>query len=133
MVQSNYHKHRASNKKAGPKTGFFLPNKNYFLSPAGAAAGAAASAGLAASAAGAAASAGLAASAAGAAASAAGAAAGAATGAGAGAGAGAASSFLPQADKETANKAASRSECFILYVPFTKVMTKIKKPVEIGY
>jgi len=117
-----------SQKKADPKAGFFLPNKNYFLSPAGAAAGAAASAGAAA---GAAASAGAAA---GAAASAAGAAgAGAATGAGAGAGAGAASSFLPQADKETANRAASRSECFILYVPFTKVMTKIKKPVEIGY
>jgi hypothetical protein len=42
-----------------------------------------------------------------------------ASGAGAGA---AASSFLPQADKETAKRAASRMEYFI-YVPSLKMMT----------
>ena len=87
-------------------------SRNYcFFSSAGAAAGAA---GAAASAAGAAGAAGAAASAAGAAG--AGAAAGAAA-SGAGAGAGAASSFLPQADRATASRAATRSDCFICLLP----------------
>jgi hypothetical protein len=75
-------------------SGFSLADKNYFLgasTAAGAAAGA--SAGLAASAAGAAA-------------------AGAASAAGA---AGLASSFLPQAETARANKAANRSDFFIIF------------------
>jgi len=81
----------------------FYYSKNYFLAgAAGAAAGAAgAAAGAAGAAAGAALSAGLA-SAAGA----------------AGAAAGLASSFLPQADKATANIAAKRSDFFIDLFPF---------------
>jgi hypothetical protein len=74
-------------------SGFSLADKNYFLgasTAAGAAAGA--SAGLAASAAGAAA--------------------GAASAAGA---AGLASSFLPQAETARANKAANRSDFFIIF------------------
>lgn len=93
------------NKKAGPKAGFQLLETNYL---AGAAGAAAASAGAAAASAGAAA-----ASAAGAAAASTGAAGAGASMAGAAASGAGASSFLPQADRATASRAANSTEYFI--------------------
>src|SRR5574340_950769 len=105
-------------KKPAPKRRFFLAYCLNYL--------AAGAAGAAASAAGAAGAAGAAPSAAGAAGAAAGASAAGAAGAGAstlgasaGAGAGA-SSFLPQAVKVRASRAASSTECFII-VPFNQI------------
>ena len=97
----------AGEKKPARRPVFHTAFADYL---AGAGAGAAASAGAGAGAAASAGAAGAAASA-----GAAGAGAGAAT---SGAGAGAASSFLPQADRETASRAASRTEYFIEVFPY---------------